>query len=94
MTVEQFNKTLKNDSPPSVPNELTALWYDAKDNWDKAHKIVQNVSSEDAAWIHAYLHRKEGDRWNAGYWYNKAGKPMCNTTLEQEWEDIVEELLK
>lgn len=94
MNIEEFIEALTNDSPPSVSDELTALWYEAKGNWDKAHKIVQDISSSHAAWVHAYLHRKEGDQWNAEYWYNRAGKPVCKTSFEQEWKDITEELLK
>jgi len=94
MNIEQFKETLNNDTPPSVSNELTALWYDAKGNWGEAHKIVQDIPSSEAAWVHAYLHRKEGDQWNAEYWYNKTGKPVCKSLLEQEWEEIAGELLK
>ena len=72
---------------------LTALWHDAKNDWNKAHKITQDISGKDAAWVHAYLHRKEGDSGNASYWYSRAGKPFSNKTLEAEWEEIVDTLL-
>lgn len=63
-----------------------ALYFDKEDNWEKAHELVQDLGSSEAAWIHAYLHRKEGDEWNAGYWYRKAGKPVFNGSLEEEWK--------
>ena len=67
-----------------------ALYWDKLAEWDKAHQIVQEINSTDAAWVHAYLHRKEGDKWNANYWYTRAGKPFCNLPLEDEWEDLWE----
>jgi hypothetical protein len=63
-----------------------ALYWDQQGNWDKAHTIVQELSSADAAWVHAYLHRKEGDEWNASYWYTRAGKPFFDLSLKEEWE--------
>ena len=60
----------------------------AKGDWSRAHEIVQDEEGRDAAWVHAYLHRKEGDLANAGYWYRRAGKPACKTSLEDEWEAI------
>ena len=71
-------------SPP-----LAALWWAAKGNWDAAHKIVMNEDTKDAAWVHAYLHRVEGDLGNAGYWYRQAGQPVAKDSLEAEWERIV-----
>tara|TARA_B100000989_G_C19341198_1_gene385050 strand:+ start:95 stop:328 length:234 start_codon:yes stop_codon:yes gene_type:complete len=65
---------------------LQALEADKNGNWDRAHELVQDLSTADAAWIHAYLHRKEGDKFNAGYWYNRAGKDFFNGTLEEEWK--------
>jgi len=73
---------------------LTALWYDAKGDWNKSHKITQDINGTNAAWVHAYLHRKEGDSGNASYWYSRAGKSFSNKSLEEEWEEIVEALLK
>ncbi len=69
---------------------LKALWYDAKGNWDKAHTFVDQLPGADAAWVHAYLHRKEGDLWNADYWYTKAKKRRPSVSLEEEWESLVE----
>ena len=94
MTLNEFKLSLNQDSPSQNINELlVVLWYDAKVGWEKAHKIVQNISGKDAAWIHAYLHRKEGDSGNASYWYSRAGKEFSNKTLDDEWEEIVKELL-
>ncbi len=65
-----------------------ALYWERKGDWAKAHDLVQDIETKDAAWIHAYLHRKEGDQWNAGYWYRKAGMEFYNGTLEQEWQSL------
>jgi hypothetical protein len=73
---------------------LEALWYDADEDWDRAHRIVQEISSADAAWVHAYLHRKEGDIWNADYWYSRAGRRRPAVSLEDEWRSLVAELLE
>ena len=71
-------------SPP-----LAALWWAAKGNWDQAHKIVMNEETREGAWVHAYLHRVEGDLGNAGYWYRQAGQPVAKDSLEAEWARIV-----
>ena len=63
-------------------------------DWDGAHRVAQDIESPDGAWIHAYLHRKEGDTSNAGYWYCRAGKPVSRATLEEEWDEIATALLK
>ena len=72
---------------------LTALWYDARSDWARAHDCAQEDPGSDGAWVHAYLHRKEGDLSNAGYWYRRARKPVADTTLQQEWEAIAKALL-
>jgi len=85
-----FKETLAGTEPPhEVSVYLKALWHDAKGNWDNAHKLIQDIEDNNAAWIHAYLHRKEGDKSNADYWYNRAGKKRPMLTLENEWEQIV-----
>ena len=72
---------------------LLALWHDAKGDWEQAHKLAQQDSSREGAWVHAYLHRKEGDMSNAAYWYARtAGKSLCQMPLDDEWEEIVNEL--
>lgn len=78
----------------SLPKALQALWYDKKGDWDKAHQIVQNASDADSAWVHAYLHRKEGDFSNARYWYRRTGRSEFKEDLEQEWQQITRDLLR
>lgn len=95
MTLAEFRHTLSSASPPAqLPAALVALWYDAKGDWDRAHKVAQDIDDEDGAWIHAYLHRKEGDPGNAAYWYRRAGKPVSRLTLEAEWEQIAGDLVR
>lgn len=72
-----------------MPTLLKALWHDARGEWDKAHGLAQDVNNQDGSWIHAYLHRKEGDRSNALYWYHRANRKIPAYSLEQEWEEIV-----
>jgi hypothetical protein len=68
---------------------LQSLWHDGRGEWDKAHDVAQDINTPDGSWIHAYLHRKEGDRSNAKYWYNRANRTMPTYSLEQEWEEMV-----
>jgi hypothetical protein len=93
MTLKSFRETLIEQQPPKVAVLLLALWFDGKGDWEKAHEIAQDVNSADGSWVHAYLHRKEGDQFNAGYWYNRAKRKMPDSTLDQEWEEIVSALL-
>ncbi len=72
---------------------LQALWHDAQGNWDEAHTVAQQANNRDGDWVHAYLHRKEGDLGNAGYWYARARRTMPSGPLEDEWAAIVTELL-
>lgn len=81
-------------SPPSVSAEARALWHDAQGEWDRAHAIVQDLDTPAAAWVHAYLHRREGDDANARYWYTRAGKPPCRLSLDAEWDEIATSLLR
>lgn len=69
-----------------------ALESDREGDWNKAHELIQDLSSKEAAWIHAYLHRKEGDDWNARYWYSRADQPFFEGSLEDEWEHIYQQL--
>ncbi len=73
---------------------LLALWWDGRGEWERAHEVAQEVETKDGAWVHAYLHRKEGDAANAGYWYRRAGRPVRTGDLRAEWEAMVEELLR
>ncbi len=95
MKFEEFQKSLDASSPPdNLSGYLQSLWYDAKGDWNRSHEIIQNIEDKTAAWIHAYLHRKEGDIGNADYWYRRAGKSRPDKTLEEEWKNIVEALLQ
>lgn len=94
MTSEQFNQSLLlKDPPANLSMHLKALWFDAKGDWENSHNIIQATDDPVASWIHAYLHRKEGDISNAGYWYHRAGKKMPDLTLHEEWKLIVKGLL-
>ena len=90
MTLQEFKTSLSSSTPPqNISEYLKALWFDAKGDWDKAHNIVQDIHSNNGSWIHAYLHRKEGDISNADYWYSRAGKKRPAASLEKEWDEIV-----
>jgi hypothetical protein len=89
-----FRTSLSGAAPaPELNAPLAGLWWAAKGQWDQAHKIVQDESSADGAWVHAYLHRVEGDLGNAGYWYRQAGRPVATDSVESEWQRIVAALL-
>lgn len=93
-TLEDFRETLSGSEPPEEMNYLLqALWFDAKGNWETAHELVQSVYTSEGAWIHAYLHRKEGDMENAAHWYGKAGKALPIQSVEEEWLIILNEFL-
>jgi hypothetical protein len=94
MTLEQFRDSLSHDEPPrQLSVALSALWWDAKHNWKQAHDIAGQDEGPAAAWVHAYLHRKEGDLGNAGYWYRRADRVPATGSLEQEWLEIARSLL-
>lgn len=93
MTLEEFRATLAAGGPPKVAPALVALWHDATGNWDAAHNTAQAIEDATVAWVHAYLHRKEGDAGNAAYWYRRAGRPVSRASLDMEWEQIATELL-
>jgi hypothetical protein len=95
MTADEFMASLDQADPPeglSIP--LRGLWYSARNEWDRAHVLVQDDPSRDAAWVHAHLHRIEGDLGNAGYWYNRAGRTASRAPIEDERVEIAETLLK
>ena len=94
MKIKDFERSLSAIDPPSALTEaLIALWWDARGDWERAHSHAQDDEGRDGAWVHAYLHRKEGDRGNAGYWYGRAGKTFCEKPLPEEWLSITQELL-
>lgn len=96
MDLAAFRESLTADAPPAelgIP--MQALWWDAKGDWDKAHALADRRHDATGSWVHAYLHRKEGDRGNAGYWYQRAGKDMpARLSLDEEWKRIVSALIK
>ena len=94
MTLPQFRATLTSPEPPiDLGPGLAALWHDGRGDWEAAHRVAQDIDTSEGAWIHAYLHRKEGDPGNAAYWYRRAGKPVPSVTLDAEWDAIVTALL-
>jgi hypothetical protein len=93
MNFADFTATLQASDPPDVAPALVALWHDAKGDWEAAHNAAQDIEDATGAWVHAYLHRKEGDEGNAAYWYRRAGKPIARDSLSAEWERIVTALV-
>jgi hypothetical protein len=95
MTLDEFRQSLTAPSPPAGLTRATAgLWWDAKGDWARAHESAQQDEGPAGAWVHAYLHRKEGDPGNAAYWYARAHQPVCRDSLNEEWLDIVTALLQ
>ena len=92
MTLDEFRQSLTATEPPAGLT-LAGLWWDAKGDWTRAHESGQQDEGKDGSWVHAYLHRKEGDQSNAAYWYSRAGKPVCRGPLDAEWISIVTSLL-
>ena len=94
MTLLEFKDSLSRSTPPALQRPaLAALWWAAKNDWDKAHELVMNESGADCAWVHAYLHRLEGDLPNARYWYREAGKPVADGPLATEWDALADAML-
>lgn len=94
MDYDTFKASIAKDAPPDgLSLALQALWQDAKGEWDEAHKLAQAQKDETGAWVHAYLHRVEGDLPNANYWYRNASKPECSAPLQDEWDAITRTLL-
>ncbi len=96
MTFEEYSTLVSADTvpPESLPDLLQALLYDARGDWDQAHRIAQKFETPDACWVHAYLHRKEGDLGNAQYWYRRCGRAESSGGLTEEWEAISRHLLR
>jgi hypothetical protein len=89
LSLDAFRDT--DDAPAAAP--LRALWLEARGDWDAAHKCVDSAEDADGMWVHAYLHRREGDLWNAGYWYHRAGRAPRTGPLADEWGEIAATLL-
>jgi hypothetical protein len=94
MDFAAFNSSLGQEKPPTgLTSALEALWWDAKGDWAEAHRCAQRQGDPEGAWVHAYLHRVEGDMSNAGGWYRRAGKPVSSLPLKEEWEAIARAIL-
>ncbi len=95
MTFDQFSTSLSQPQPPAgLPPVLQALWHDANNQWEAAHDLAQSREGTPACdRLHAYLHRKEGDAFNAGYWYRRAGTPVFTRSLADEWQVLVDQQL-
>jgi hypothetical protein len=94
MTLSEFEASLGQTEPPaSLSPALLALWHDGKGDWSRAHDSVTAASDAESMWVHAYLHRKEGDGSNARYWYSRAGRAPANSPLQEEWAFIATNLL-
>ena len=94
MNLSAFRVSLKADAPPpGLTLALLALWHDGRGDFDGAHELAQKDEGGQGDWVHAYLHRKEGDPGNAAYWYRRAKRPVCKDSLEAEWEAIAAALL-
>jgi hypothetical protein len=95
MSLDDLKQSLAGSTPPAgLAPAVEALWHDARGDWDRAHRVAQDVPDEaGGAWVHAYLHRKEGDPDNAAYWYRRARQPIAHDTLDQEWDRIATALL-
>jgi hypothetical protein len=94
MDLAALTKSLERDAPPEDVNlAVRALWWDAKGDWNEAHRCAQEEADRQGAWVHAYLHRKEGDQANAAYWYRRAAMPVASGPLDEEWKEIARTLL-
>lgn len=94
MKLDEFRESLRGDDPPAgLGSALSGLWWDANGDWIKAHESAQQDEGPAGSWVHAYLHRKEGDASNADYWYRRANRAAASGPLQQEWEEIVTTLL-
>jgi len=94
VTLDDFRQSLAASTPPAeLTFALVGLWWDAKGEWMRDHESAQQDEGAEGSWVHAYLHRKEGDQGNAAYWYRRAGKPVCRESLDAEWLSILKRLL-
>lgn len=94
MDLNAFIRSLQDVQPPAgLSPLLTALWHTGQGNWEAGHAIAQDIPGRGGACVHAYLHRQEGDLWNADYWYRQAGRTRPDIPLEAEWEQLVAHFL-
>lgn len=94
MTPHDFEQSLDHATPPhGIGPVLQALWWAKKGDWNHAHELAQSQAGRDGSWVHAYLHRVEGDDANAGYWYRQAGQPYPEQSLDEEWQSLVDRFL-
>ena len=94
MTADELHGTLGETAPPAgLPPLVEAMWWQGRGDWEQAHRIAQDIATREGAWVHAYLHRAEGDLGNAGYWYRQAGRPAKKGSLAEEWAEIAGALL-
>lgn len=94
MSTHEFSESLTSAEPPrGLPAPLAALWWDAKDDWSRAHSLVDDLETPEGMAVHAYLHRREGSLSNADYWYRRAGRTHYRAALEDEWQALVQSLL-
>src|ERR1700743_3223844 len=94
MDVAAFRASCVEDVPPvGLTAPVEALWWDSKGDWARAHELVDELETPEGMAVHAYLHRKEGEQWNADYWYRRAGRAYHRTSLEEEWKALVQGLL-
>jgi hypothetical protein len=94
MDIQSFENSLTAEAPPEgLSLGLLGLWWQGKGDWERAHEAAQSDTGAEAAWVHAHLHRVEGDESNAGYWYRRADRPHCTDPLSREWRDIATALV-
>ena len=92
--ISSFEQSVHQAAPPAgISPALESLWHERHGDWDRAHRIAQDIAGGEGAWVHAYLHRREGDQSNAEYWYNRAARPVVHGSLDDEWRSIAEALL-
>ena len=93
MNLKALKASISKDNPPKdMSFPIEAIWYQSKGNWEVAHRIARSENSPSASWAHAHLHRVEGDRGNTAYWYRLADRPVCTSSLDDEWEEMVKAL--
>ena len=93
MNSDRLNQFIAQQHCPDLPLPLQALWYAKQGDWERAHVLIQDEADADSAWVHAYLHRLEGDLSNARCWYRRSGRSPANIDLDREWEEIAKSLL-